>query len=130
MEQVKCFIPETLEEALRIRKGNRCDRPRRRLRPDGREQHGRGRDARVQGVTFSSSPISKELKGIRELPDGSVEIGACTTSAGDRPLAHRARAFEGRRVPHGRDRSAQQRDHRRQHRQRVPQRAICLSRLF
>ena len=80
MEQVKCFIPETLEEALRIRKET------------GATVLAGGSDLMVAnsmgaGVTpaFKGDVLIitnlKELKGIRELPDGSVEIGACTTSA-------------------------------------------------
>ena len=80
MEQVKCFIPETLEEALRIRKET------------GATVLAGGSDLMVAnsmgaGVTpaFKSDVLIittlKELKGIRALPDGSVEIGACTTSA-------------------------------------------------
>ena len=80
MEQVKCFIPETLEEALRIR------------RETGATVLAGGSDLMVAnsmgaGVTpaFKGDVLIitnlKELKGIRALPDGSVEIGACTTSA-------------------------------------------------
>ena len=80
MEQVKCFIPETLEEALRIRKET------------GATVLAGGSDLMVAnsmgaGVTpaFKGDVLIitnlKELKGIRALPDGSVEIGACTTSA-------------------------------------------------
>lgn len=80
MEQVKCFIPETLEEALRIRKET------------GATVLAGGSDLMVAnsmgaGVTpaFKGDVLIitnlKELKGICELPDGSVEIGACTTSA-------------------------------------------------
>ena len=80
MEPVKCFIPETLEEALRIRKET------------GATVLAGGSDLMVAnsmgaGVTpaFKGDVLIitnlKELKGIRALPDGSVEIGACTTSA-------------------------------------------------
>lgn len=80
MEQVKCFMPETLEEALRIRKET------------GATILAGGSDLMVAnsmgaGVTpaFKNDVMIitgiKELKGIRALPDGSVEIGACTTSA-------------------------------------------------
>ena len=76
MEQVKCFIPETLEEALRIRKET------------GATVLAGGSDLMVAnsmgaGVTpaFKGDVLIitnlKELKGIRALPDGSVEIGAC-----------------------------------------------------
>ena len=74
MEQVKCFIPETLEEALRIR------------RETGATILAGGSDLMVAnsmgaGVTpaFKGDVLIitnlKELKGIRALPDGSVEIG-------------------------------------------------------
>ena len=80
MEPVKCFIPETLEEALRIRKET------------GATVLAGGSDLMVAnsmgaGVTpaFKGDVLIitnlKGLKGIRALPDGSVEIGACTTSA-------------------------------------------------
>ena len=74
MEPVKCFIPETLEEALRIRKET------------GATVLAGGSDLMVAnsmgaGVTpaFKGDVLIitnlKELKGIRALPDGSVEIG-------------------------------------------------------
>lgn len=80
MEQVKCYMPQTLQEALEIRN----------------ETHATilagGSDLMVSksmgaGITPAfSGPVMlitgvKELKGIRALPDGSVEIGALTTSA-------------------------------------------------
>ena len=81
MAEVKCFIPQTLEEALEIRK----------------EYHSiplaGGSDlmvagSRGAGITpaFKGDSVVlignlKELKGIKENADGSVEIGACTTSA-------------------------------------------------
>lgn len=80
MEQVKCYMPQTLQEALEIRN----------------ETHATilagGSDLMVSksmgaGITPAfSCPVMlitgvKELKGIRALPDGSVEIGALTTSA-------------------------------------------------
>ena len=80
MEQVKCFMPQTLAEALEIRK----------------EQHAvilaGGSDLMVSnslgaGVTPKfDSPVMiltgvMELKGIRKNADGSVSIGALTTSA-------------------------------------------------
>ena len=81
MAEVKCFIPQTLEEALEIRK----------------EYHSiplaGGSDlmvagSRGAGITpaFKGDSVVlignlKELKGIKENVDGSVEIGACTTSA-------------------------------------------------
>lgn len=80
MEQVKCFMPQTLAEALEIRK----------------EQHAvilaGGSDLMVSnslgaGVTPKfDSPVMiltgvKELKGIRKNADGSVSVGALTTSA-------------------------------------------------
>lgn len=80
MEQVKCYIPETLEEALKIR------------RETGATPLAGGSDlmvakSRGAGVTPGfTGPVLllaglKELKGIRELPDGSIEIGALSTSA-------------------------------------------------
>ena len=80
MEQVKCFMPQTLAEALEI----------------GKEQHAvilaGGSDLMVSnslgaGVTPKfDSPVMiltgvKELKGIRKNADGSVSVGALTTSA-------------------------------------------------
>ena len=80
MEQVKCFMPQTLAEALKIRK----------------EHHAvvlaGGSDLMVSnsmgaGITPAfNSPVMiltgvKELKGIRKNADGSVSIGALTTSA-------------------------------------------------
>ena len=81
MAEVKCFIPQTLEEALEIRKeyhsiplaggsdlmvaGNR----------------GAGITPAFKGDSVVLIGNLKELKGIKENADGSVEIGACTTSA-------------------------------------------------
>ncbi len=81
MAEVKCFIPQTLEEALEIRKeyhsiplaggsdlmvaGNR----------------GAGITPAFKGDSVMLIGNLKELKGIKENADGSVEIGACTTSA-------------------------------------------------
>ena len=90
MAEVKCFIPQTLDEALEIRK----------------EYHSiplaGGSDlmvagSRGAGITpaFKGDSVVlignlKELKGIKENADGSVEIGACTTSAeiAASPLVH------------------------------------------
>ena len=80
MEQVKCFMPQTLEEALEIRKNYHA------VILAG------GSDLMVSksmgaGITPAfDSPVRiltgvKELKGIRKNDDGSVEIGALTTSA-------------------------------------------------
>ena len=80
MEQVKCFMPQTLEEALEIRKNYHA------VILAG------GSDLMVSksmgaGITPAfDSPVMiltgvKELKGIRKNDDGSVEIGALTTSA-------------------------------------------------
>ncbi len=80
MEQVKCFMPESLEEALRIRKET------------GAIPMGGGSDlmvanSRGAGITpaFRTAVMLlagvKELRGIRENEDGSVSIGAMTTSA-------------------------------------------------
>lgn len=80
MAEVKCFIPQTLQEALEIRKqyhaiplAGGSD-----LMVSG--SMGAGITPKFGGdvVVITNLP---ELKGIRELPDGSVEIGACTTSA-------------------------------------------------
>ena len=79
MEKVKCFIPETLEEALRIRKET------------GATSLAGGSDLMVSnsmgaGITpaFRGDVMIitglKELKGITETAD-TVEIGALTTSA-------------------------------------------------
>lgn len=81
MAEVKCFIPQTLDEALEIRKtyhsiplaggsdlmvaGNR----------------GAGITPAFKGDSVMLIGNLKELKGIKENADGSVEIGACTTSA-------------------------------------------------
>lgn len=80
MEQVKCFMPEFLEEALKIRKET------------GAIPMGGGSDlmvanSRGAGITpaFRTAVMLlagvKELRGIRENEDGSVSIGAMTTSA-------------------------------------------------
>ena len=80
MAEVKCFIPQTLQEALEIRKQYHA------IPLAG------GSDLMVAGsmgagVTpnFAGDVMIitnlPELKGIRQLSDGSVEIGACTTSA-------------------------------------------------
>ena len=79
MEKVKCFLPETLEEALKIRKET------------GATILAGGSDLMVAnsmgaGVTPAfDKPVMiitglKELKGIREV-NGCIEIGALTTSA-------------------------------------------------
>ena len=80
MEEMRCYIPETLEEALQIRKDT------------GAIPLAGGSDLMVQhyaGTDLSpefSKPIVvisnlSELKGIKILEDGKVEIGAMTTSA-------------------------------------------------
>ncbi|MBQ0038290.1 MAG: FAD binding domain-containing protein [Clostridiales bacterium] len=80
MAEVKCFVPQTLQEALEIRKqyhaiplAGGSD-----LMVAG--SMGAGVTPKFAGdvVVITNLP---ELKGIRELDDGSVEIGACTTSA-------------------------------------------------
>lgn len=79
MEEVKCYIPKTLEEALKIRKET------------GAMPLAGGTDLMVQhysGTGLSptfSKPIMiisnlSELKGIKKNDDGSVEIGALTVS--------------------------------------------------
>ncbi len=80
MEPVKCFIPETLEEALRIRKETGAT-----VLAGGSNlmvanSMGAGVTPAFKGDVLIITNL-KELKGIRALPDGSVEIGACTTSA-------------------------------------------------
>ena len=80
MEEVKCYVPESLEEALRIRKET------------GAIPLAGGTDLMVQhysGTDLSpefSKPIViisnlEELKGIREREDGMIEIGSLSTSA-------------------------------------------------
>ena len=80
MEQVKCYIPQTLSEALEIRKAT------------GAIPLAGGSDLMVAnsmgaGITpaFEKAVLVitnlPELKGITQNADGSVEIGACTTSA-------------------------------------------------
>lgn len=80
MEQVKCYIPQTLSEALEIRKAT------------GAIPLAGGSDLMVAnsmgaGITpaFEKDVLVitnlPELKGITQNADGSVEIGACTTSA-------------------------------------------------
>ena len=80
MEQVKCYIPQTLSEALEIRKTT------------GATPLAGGSDLMVAnsmgaGITpaFTKDVLVitnlPELKGITANADGSVEIGACTTSA-------------------------------------------------
>lgn len=80
MEEVRCYVAESLEEALEIRKNT------------GAIPLAGGTDLMVQhyqGVDLSpefSKPIViissiEELKGIAPLEDGSVEIKALTTSA-------------------------------------------------
>lgn len=80
MEQVKCFMPQTLKEALEIRKNYHA------VILAG------GSDLMVSksmgaGITPAfDAPVMiltgvKELQGISKAADGSVEIGALTTSA-------------------------------------------------
>ncbi|MBO5770690.1 MAG: FAD binding domain-containing protein [Spirochaetales bacterium] len=79
MAEVKCYIPKTLEEALAIRKAT------------GAIPLAGGTDLMVQHYEGSGlSPVFKkpimiitnlcELKGIKKMEDGSVEIGALTVS--------------------------------------------------
>lgn len=79
MEEVKCYMPQTLAEALKIRKET------------GAQPLAGGSDlmvanSRGTGIVPSfKKPILiisglKELKGIRKLDDGTVEIGALSTS--------------------------------------------------
>ncbi len=89
MEMSKCFIPESLEEALEIKAES------------GAVPLAGGTDLMVQHRQgYSVSPafdkpimiISNldELKGIKELSDGSVEIGALSTSheIASSPIVH------------------------------------------
>ena len=89
MAEVKCFIPQTLEEALEIRKA---------YHPiplaGGSDlivagSRGAGVTPAFKGDVMLIGNLS-ELKGIRENADGSVEIGAATTSAeiAASPLVH------------------------------------------
>ncbi len=79
MEEVKCFMPQTLDEALEIRAET------------GALPLAGGSDlmvanSRGAGITPAfQKPVViiaglRELKGIEKLPDGSVEIGALATS--------------------------------------------------
>lgn len=80
MDEVKCFLPETLAEALQIRKEY------------GAIPLAGGSDLMVANsrgagiVPAFKAPVViitglKELKGIQKLDDGTVEIGALCTSA-------------------------------------------------
>ena len=89
MAEVKCFIPQTLEEALEIRKAYHpiplaggSD-----LMVAG--SRGAGVTPAFKGDVMLIGNLS-ELKGIKENADGSVEIGAATTSAeiAASPLVH------------------------------------------
>ena len=89
MAEVKCFIPQTLKEALEIRKAYHpiplaggSD-----LMVAG--SRGAGITPAFKGDVMLIGNLS-ELKGIRENADGSVEIGAATTSAeiAASPLVH------------------------------------------
>ena len=79
MEKVKCFIPETLEEALRIRKETGAT-----ILAGGSDlmvsnSMGAGITPAFRGDVMIVTGL-KELKGITETAD-TVEIGALTTSA-------------------------------------------------
>ena len=79
MEKVKCFIPETLEEALRIRKETGAT-----ILAGGSDlmvsnSLGAGITPAFRGDVMIITGL-KELKGITETAD-TVEIGALTTSA-------------------------------------------------
>lgn len=79
MEQVTCYIPETLSEALRIRKETGAQ-----LLAGGSDlmvsnSRGAGIVPAFKGDVLMISNL-KELKGICRLEDGSVEIGALSTS--------------------------------------------------
>ena len=79
MEKVKCFIPETLEEALRIRKETGAT-----ILAGGSDlmvsnSMGAGITPAFRGDVMIITGL-KELKGITETGD-AVEIGALTTSA-------------------------------------------------
>ena len=80
MEQVKCFMPQTLEEALEIRKNYHAV-----ILAGGSDlmvskSMGAGIPPAFDGPVMIITGV-KELKGIRKNNDGSVEIGALTTSA-------------------------------------------------
>ena len=80
MEQVKCFMPQTLEEALEIRKNYHAV-----ILAGGSDlmvskSMGAGITPAFDGPVMIITGV-KELKGIRKNDDGSVEIGALTTSA-------------------------------------------------
>lgn len=79
MEEVRCYMPQTLAEALQIRKET------------GAQPLAGGSDLMVANsrgagiVPAFKKPVLvisnlKELKGIRKLDDGTVEIGALSTS--------------------------------------------------
>ena len=89
MAEVKCFIPQTLEEALEIRKNYHAV-----ILAGGSDlmvagSRGAGVTPAFKGDVMLIGNLS-ELKGIRENADGSVEIGAATTSAeiAASPLVH------------------------------------------
>jgi len=80
MEEVKCFMPQTLQEALQIRKEFHAIP----LAGGSDLMVANSRGAGI--VPAFSAPVViitglKELKGIKKQPDGSVEIGALCTSA-------------------------------------------------
>lgn len=80
MEQVKCYMPQTLQEALEIRNETHAT-----ILAGGSDlmvskSMGAGITPAFDGPVMLITGV-KELKGIRALPDGSVEIGALTTSA-------------------------------------------------
>lgn len=80
MEQVKCFMPQTLQEALEIRNAYHAT-----ILAGGSDlmvskSMGAGIVPAFDGPVMIITGV-KELQGIRKLEDGSVEIGALTTSA-------------------------------------------------
>lgn len=80
MEQVKCFMPQTLQEALEIRKEYHAT-----ILAGGSDlmvskSMGAGITPAFTGPVLILTGV-KELKGIRKNADGSVSIGALTTSA-------------------------------------------------
>ena len=120
MEEVKCYMPQSLAEALQIRKET------------GAQPLAGGSDLMVANsrgagiVPGFKKPILiisnlPELKGIRRLDDGTVEIGAPVYLLGNSHLTCDPSAAEGCRFPHGSCGPAQQCHHWRQHRQRFSQ---------
>lgn len=80
MEEVKCYLPQTLDEALKIRKDTHAL-----ILAGGSDlmvskSMGAGIAPAFEGPVMIITGV-KELQGICKKEDGSVEIGALTTSA-------------------------------------------------